>query len=633
MTEARRLALSVVFALAGGLAAPEPARAQGAAAVPSPAPAETAPTSTGLATPTDDFGPDLKAWLEAVKISNKEAADAAFRAIQRKRAERAIENLEDVAAAIRGRAEALLREGRAQEAADAARLAALLTPDSPASAFGIAKLGGSLGDARAALGSAEAHPFASAEVGAALRAGVLGGLFLVAWGFGVGLLLRYGSVLAHDVMESLPESLKPASLFLAALFLALPLAGLMGWGFLPFWWMAVLFIFQVPAERIASGVLLALLAAVGAAFPGMEAPRRLVGAVAAERLLDIARGGVNGEGVAAIAGRAAAAPEDADLRLLKANLLRRGGRPAEALAALTEGGGDPRFAHNAAAFSLLSGAAPEAIAGFQGAVAAGPPRDRAIANYNLSLAMKNSLRLDEGNAARRAGDAIDADLLARFDRIFTYDRDGANVPAPPEISPALAIPELRPASLGARDLLNRLSAFALVVTALILVLMSWRGNRSFSKQCEKCGQTFCWLCQVRSTSVEVCSQCFHLFVVRKGISAQARTAKNAEIERFNLYKGLLHRVFGLIAPGSSHVAAGHWALGLPLLLVWGLAAGVAGMQRTVAPPVLAEGPLGSTLFNGAVALIGLAVVLAQAIKPKPPVIVRPRRERGEEAAA
>lgn len=629
MSRARAIASPLAFVLAFAASA---ASAQGTPSAPaSPAPAP--PVAPVLTSPTDDFGPDLKAWLEAVKISNKEAAETAFKAIQRRRAERAIENLEDVAAAVRGRAETLRQEGRAEDAAEAFRLATLLAPDSPVAAHATARGGGSLADARAALALAQSHPFASVEVAAATRIAVLLGLFLFSWGLGVGLLLRYGPVLAHDLMEALPGALKPTSLFLAALFLALPLAGLLGWGFLPFWWMAVLFVFQVPAERAASGVIIGLLALSGTVLPAIDAPRRLVGAVAAERALDVARGGVNGEAASTLATRSAESPDDADLRLLRANLLRRSGRGAEALAALTEGGGDPRFAHNAAAFALLAGAAPEALAGFEGAVAAGPARDRAIANYNLSLAFKNSLRLDEGAAARRAGDAIDAALLARFDRILTYDRDGANVPAPPEISPALAIPGLLGASLTARDMLNRLFAFALVIVAFVLVLMSWRGNRSFSKQCEKCGQTFCWLCQVRSTSVEVCSQCFHLFVVRKGISAQARAAKNQEIDRFNLYKNLQHRLFGALAPGSSHVAAGHWIVGLPVLLVWASGLGLVLTLRMSAPPILSQGPLGSTAANVGIGLAVLAFVVAQAIKPKPPVIVRPKRERSEEAAA
>lgn len=622
------IAVGALFGLsrpASALAIQQPAPA--ASATPTPAPTPV------FSTPTDDFGPDLKAWMEAVKLSNKDAAGAAIARLQRKRAERGIENLSDVASAIRGRGEVFLSEGRSAEAKDAFALAAFFAPDSAESALGSARVTGTIAEGRGALAFARFRPWNEASVRATWLVALYSGLFLVSWGFGIGLLVRYAPVFAHDVTEGLPASLKPVSFFLAAIFLALPLAAVLGWGFLPFWWMALLFIFQSRAEKITTGSLLALLALSSLGLPYLAAPQQLLGASVSADGLEIEDGGINSAGLSAVTQKLASAPQDAELRLLKSTLLRRAGRVAESETTL-QGLNDARAAHNLAALALLRGSAADALPGFEGTTATGSASEKAISNFNKSLALTSLLRFDEGKAARSTGDSLDAPLLARIDRIFTFDKDGSQVPAPPPIVAGLGPSlrdELSKIRVGPRDLISRFSLFAFGTTILVLLLMAWRGRQSFSKQCAKCGTTFCWLCQVRSTSVEVCTQCHHLFVVRKGISAQARNAKNAEIERYALFRQVTHRSLSLIAPGSSHIAAGHWALGLPLLLLWGGALGTFLTLRFAAPSLVAANPFGQTLAQAMLAALVIAVVAAQLLKPKVATVgpTRAKREREE----
>jgi hypothetical protein len=161
----------------------------------------------------------------------------------------------------------------------------------------------------------------------------------------------------------------------------------------------------------------------------------------------------------------------------------------------------------------------------------------------------------------------------------------------------------------------------------------FRGAQSFSKQCPKCGTTFCWLCQTRSTSQDVCSQCHHLFVVKRGIPPAARAAKNAEITSYVNRKALFHRVASLAAPGAGHVSVGHFTFGVPVLLVWAVSAGVVITLHYLAPLVLAGAPLGSTLKTAFGVIAALAYVAAQVVKPQAPVVAAaPRRIRPEQEA-
>ena len=207
--------------------------------------------------------------------------------------------------------------------------------------------------------------------------------------------------------------------------------------------------------------------------------------------------------------------------------------------------------------------------------------------------------------------------------------------APPDIVPepsrilAGAIPPLQ---LTLDNAVSRLTIVAVVLLLFIPAILKFRGAQSFSKQCPKCGTTFCWLCQTRSTSQDVCSQCHYLFVVKRGIPPAARAAKNQEISRYITVKGLLHRIASLVAPGAGHLSIGHFSVGLPVLAVWAVSAGVVITVTYLAPTLIAGGPLGSTLKTSFGALAVLSYVVAQAVKPKAPVVAAAPRRRPEQEA-
>ena len=612
-----------------------------APAKPAVSPAATpppAPVAPVLTTPTDDFGPDLKAWLDAVKLQDQDSAMKALASLQRRRAERNLTSVDDVAGAIAGRAEARAFEGAPADSVEALDAAIAFAPDSASYHVKKAAAQGKVGDAWSALDLALANPLEQQRIESVVLLGLLvvGALFAI--GFSFALLLRYGAVFSHDVAEGLPDPLKSLALFMAVLFCALPLAGLMGWGYLPFWWLALLFIFQSRPEKAVSTALLIALALSSLALPKVLHQRAVEASPTARPLYLVANGGTSVEGEAAVRERLAADPTDTEWSLLSASLSRRAGRFDEATQALlAKANADPRFAHNAAALELNKGNFPDAVSGFTAATEASiSARDRATALYNLSLVQVNTLSFDQSKESRKKGDALDAAALARYDRLFSFDRGGSMLQAPPDIVPEPsrilkgAIPVFR---LTADNAVSRLTLVAVVLLLFIPAILKFRGAQSFSKQCPKCGTTFCWLCQTRSTSQDVCSQCHYLFVVKRGIPPAARAAKNHEITRYVTVKALLHRIASLVAPGAGHLSVGHFSLGLPVLLLWAVSAGAVVTLRYLAPALITGGPLGSALQTAFGLLAALTYLVAQAVKPKAPVVAAaPRRVRPEQEA-
>lgn len=607
------------------------------AQAPAPPPAtspEVAPVVAQPTSPTDDFGPELKAWLDAVRLQDKDSAARALAALQRLRSERNLSTVDDVAGAIAGRADARAGEGAAAESADLMAAAVEFAPDDAAHQARLAALRGRLGDAWAALGVAWSNPLEKGRLVSMLLLGLLVIGALLAAGFSLGLLLRYAAVFSHDVAEGLPAPLKSLALFMAVLFLALPLAGLLGWGYLPFWWATLFYIFQSKAEKAVSLFLLVALALASALIPEITFQRAVDSTVAGRHLHGVAHGGTSAEGEALVRARAAAEPDNADWALLSANLSRRGGRFDEAAAGLAPRvASDPRFAHNAAALELNRMNYPGALPGLtQAAEASLAGRDKATALYNLSLVQANTLAFEPSKESRKKGDAIDAALLARFDRLFAFDRDGSKLQAPPDIAPdplRVVGDSIPRGGFKLESAVSRLTLISVVLLLLIPAIVRFRGVQSFSKQCPKCGTTFCWLCQTRSTSQDVCSQCHHLFVVKRGIPPAARNAKNAEIERFATRKAAYHRLVSLAAPGAGHLSVGHFNLGFPLLVAWAVGLGVVVTTRFLAPLIVSASPVGSMLTNAFGAMALVAYVLAQAVKPAPPVVATARRVRPE----
>jgi hypothetical protein len=67
---------------------------------------------------------------------------------------------------------------------------------------------------------------------------------------------------------------------------------------------------------------------------------------------------------------------------------------------------------------------------------------------------------------------------------------------------------------------------------------------------------------------DLCSQCYHLFVVRDGVSGPVRNRKMLEVQGKETRRGRIFRVLSVLSPGAGHVYARQTLLGTLLVTVW-----------------------------------------------------------------
>ena len=125
----------------------------------------------------------------------------------------------------------------------------------------------------------------------------------------------------------------------------------------------------------------------------------------------------------------------------------------------------------------------------------------------------------------------------------------------------------------------------------------------------------------------LCSQCYHLFVVRDGVSGPARNVKLLEVQAEERRQDWSFRLLSLLAPGAGQVYRGAPFLGLSLSLAWALLIAfslLAGrvFPVTEAPKALSGQPVG---LLAAGLLTAAVYFFANRVKPEGEVVVPVRR--------
>jgi hypothetical protein len=115
---------------------------------------------------------------------------------------------------------------------------------------------------------------------------------------------------------------------------------------------------------------------------------------------------------------------------------------------------------------------------------------------------------------------------------------------------------------------SRFLGFGFVFALGVGALSRWRGSKLFTLRCPKCGTPFCKRCQLGQTAGGLCTQCYHLFVVKDGVSAGARNQKLHEVQSEETRRLRVFQVLSLLSPGTGHIYARMTALGIVLLVLW-----------------------------------------------------------------
>lgn len=477
---------------------------------------------------------------------------------------------------------------------------------------------------------------------------VLIGLLATAAMLAVAFVLRRGALLRHDLAESLgPGRSASVSLAFYAGLLLLPVATFQGYGWLPLWWITLLFVYLSVVEKAVALVVVLLGLAVVPLTSNLEShllaarnPLFWAGVQAVE-------GAADPRSVALLEGAARKDPGDKDLAYLLATHYRKAGRYDDAAAlyqkVLQTEPGDAIAKNNLANLEFARGEFQSAIARYkQGAEAGGPPTSVATFFYNQSLAHLQRFEYQPAQEAKSNADRLARSLIADYDRTWKYDKGDYAV-----VDLGLSIEQVCDKFLGTAEgvgarnvvkdgaqakptdlsgaLLNRFTGFLAVFAFVVAALSVWR-RRMLTLQCLKCGQIFDARDHRGGAAVGLCPQCYHLFIVRDGVSAPARNRKLLEVQGWDERRGRVFRVLSVMSPGSGHVYAGKTLLGLAFALPWYLIIVTVALAGRLLPVTEASSTLSKPWGLGLAALLLLAIwVLANRLRPDFEVAVAVKR--------
>jgi tetratricopeptide (TPR) repeat protein len=582
-------------------------------------------------------------YLLAASAGDAETSSRMLGELRRLRVERNAFDLHDIGLNFAYQGFAHLEGGNLEEARRHFDIARELAPDLPTAYWGLARLseqegilsylGSVLYRIRAqlrALSSRRDGSFAGWNVAFLLFTALAVSFSL----FALLMIHRYGTLVYHDLKERLGEDWgRRALLAVTLLILLFPLMLTLGPGWLAPLWLAVTFGYQTASERLLS--ILCLLALLAAA-PFVELYAGWAKAASNplyQASLSSLTGSFDSADVALLRQAAKDHPADHDLQFL--------------LATQYKNLGDYELA--AAQYRRILDAFPDdldarinlgniyfAQLDWDGALVQynqvlGRDQTKARAFYNKSLAHAENFQFAEREEARLRAETLDAAGVAAHERRTGDYRvvEDARLDEVGILSKFFGLSEgvhERPASstlevslLGGRGL--RFLVAPIAFGALILALELLFRDRRSTQRCRKCASAFCGLCQIGTGRKGLCTQCYHLFFMKDGVSAAARNDKLAQVQSASRTRALLFRSLSILAPGAGHISEGTPLVGMALLFVWVL--GGLSVALRGALYALPDGILGFGAGIPVVLLSMMAVALAAAN-----FLFQPSRGRG-----
>jgi Tfp pilus assembly protein PilF len=588
------------------------------------------------------------AYRKADQSGDADTADKLFKEIRRLRTERNVRSLEDLALGLVARGLERLSNADRALAEDDFTKAVGLDPHLPDAYLGLARAEVRKGPLGILAAIKDTFAAMTARVDTSrgryfmlllvIPVGLLTLLATVTV-LGLSLLLRNGTLLLHDLQEKFGDGREAGATAVFAVLLFLPTITFQGAAWLPLWWLALLFVYLSRLEQVVAGLALLSGLLVG---PAVET---LTARILAERnplfraSMQTIEGGPDQLSRDAIENGVAKIPDDRDLSYLLGIQYKKEGRYDDAAQIYREvlrSNSDDRFAlNNLANIEFARGEFPAAIARYkQGAESSPTPEITATFYYNLSLAHLQRFEYQPAQEARSQAERLAAGVVRSYDNLWKYDKsDYAVVDLSPSeeqvwakfsgVSEGVAAKNLAGKPVAPFDALrllpaalNRFAGFLGVGVLVGFLLSRFRGKRMFTLRCQKCGTPFCKHCHLGAAAAGLCTQCYHLFVVRDGVSGPARNQKLLEVQKEDERRERIFRALSLLSPGAGHLYAQKPLIGTVFVVVWyGLLALVllAGRVLPVTEaPSLLVGPWG---LWAAAALLLATYVLANRARP------------------
>jgi tetratricopeptide (TPR) repeat protein len=485
-------------------------------------------------------------------------------------------------------------------------------------------------------------------------------LFITVFVFAIVMLLRHATLLRHDFEEALGSGRRPLAFGIAVALLLLPAITFQGWGWLPLWWLAVLFLYMSPIEKGASVLALLATFAVGPTVQKLEARLLAQQNPLFRGSMLAVEGEPDSRAIYELEEATRQHADDRDLQYLLASQYKKAGRYGDAgniyKEVLRNAPTDSVSLNNLANIEYAAGEFAAAIARYKQGIDSSPPADLAATlYYNLSLAHLQKFEYQPSLEAKSQADRLAGGLIHTYDSLWKYDKgDYAVVDlglSPKQVWAKFAglregvgaknvasDPEAEPAAAGRVGLIDRFTVFPVLFALTFLGLRRWRGAKAFTMRCLKCGTPFCRLCHLGAVTGGLCTQCHHLFVVRDGVSGPARNQKLLEVQKEDSRRDRVFRLLSLLVPGAGHLYANQALIGLPFVLLWSAIIAVALVSYRLLPLTEAAGAL-SPPWGFALGGILLLLLYVAANRVRPDFEVRvtarrppPQRARKREAA-
>ncbi|HEY7700513.1 MAG TPA: tetratricopeptide repeat protein, partial [Vicinamibacteria bacterium] len=509
-----------------------------ASLAPTPASAQGQEPAVSLHTSFDYF---WRRYLLASSSGDNETATRMLDEIKRLRVERNAFNLHDIALCFVYQGFAHIDAGNLEEARKNFDIARELAPDLPTVYWGLARLSERQGifsypssvvyriqAQLRALQSERDGPFASWNLVFLLFSTFAASFFVFALVMGY----RYGTLVYHDLEERRGGTWGRRSILAATLgILLFPLMLTAGPGWLAPLWLAVTFGYQTVRERVVSIVGLLLLLAAAPFAELYSGWAKATSNPLYQASLSSLTGSFDPADVALLRAAAKEHPADHDLQFL--------------LATQYKNLGDYELA--ASQYRKILDAYPDdldarmnlgniyfAQLDWEGALVQynqvlGEDATKAKAYYNKSLAHAENFQFAEREEARLRAESLDAAGVAAHERRTGDYRvvEDARLDQMEILSKFFGLSQgIREAPAGSGLGVSLFGGWGLrylvapiFFAALIVVLEVLFQDRKLTQRCRKCGSAFCGRCQIGTGRKGLCTQCYHLFFMKDGVSA------------------------------------------------------------------------------------------------------------------
>lgn len=577
-------------------------------------------------------------YVESSSMGDTETARRMLEEIKRLRVERGVFALHDIAQSFAYKGFTYLDSGDVEQVREHFEIARDLGPNLPTVHHGLAALNereGGLGYLTAfghrvqaqlaALRSERDGPYAAWNLAFLLFAATMLALFV----FAALMTYRHGTLLYHDVEERVGELIGSKGVLAVTIGLILvPVIATAGIGWLAPYWLALTFGYQSIKERVVTVFFLLLLLAA-APFTELYATwSRTVPNPVYQAALSSTTGTFDVDDVLVLREAIHKSPGDRELQFLLAAQYKNHGDyelAAQQYRAIIQNfPGDVEAQVNLGNIYFAQRDWEGALVQYNEAVQFNS--QFAMAYYNKSLAHAENFEFSEREAARAQAERLDALAVASHE-----NRTGSyRVVADVRLDKNAILSKFYGLSDGMREqpvevfvdasVLKgwglRLLAVPFLLALLIVVLEVLFRERRLTQRCWKCGSAFCGRCQIGTGRKVLCTQCYHLFFMKDGVSAQARNEKLRQVHSVSKMQSLIFRALSILAPGSGQIGAGMPFIGVILLFVWILSACAIWLDGAVY--ALPDGILGgiSLPSYALMAIMGVAFLIANVI-PRP----------------